>query len=211
MEDQGREDPHWLELTLPRHDEEASPQAVTPCPLKDREECEGCEKNEGLESDACGARTCLFCYQYIPGSKPRLLPRLADQLPVSRIMSRKVSCVRADLSIQELATLFLEEDIPAFPVLNKSGRLIGIVSNADVVREWYLQKRWLSNEPRYTAGQIMAPLLTTLREDVSIARAAALLESQNLQRVPVVNGGRVVGMLSSTDILRWLSLCYAEN
>jgi CBS domain-containing protein len=186
------------------------------------DECSACEACGGLESEPGGARASLLCYRgkgepklpaalsdaKAPGD--RFTPAIAERMPVSAIMTRSVECVPAELEIDAVAAIFLEDGLSGMPVINRAGKPIGIISKTDLVREWYQRGKpredGESYFPRLTAGEIMNPIVTVLHGNASIARAAALLASQGLHRIPVVgDAGQVIGLLSSTDILRWLA------
>jgi CBS domain-containing protein len=149
-----------------------------------------------------------------------------EQTPVSSIMTRDVICVDRTVSIEALTALFVERDINAVPVVDETGEPIGIVSKADVIREHYaladpeLPPEQSSKHWDYDCGpaphveslrgarvvDIMMPLVFTLREEATIARAAALMALKSVHQLPIASAaGEIVGIVSSLDILRWLA------
>ncbi|HEX8953943.1 MAG TPA: CBS domain-containing protein, partial [Polyangia bacterium] len=65
----------------------------------------------------------------------RMLPSAADRVAISDVMSRDVTCTRADVTIETLTTLLLDANIGAVPVVDAEGFPVGILSKSDLVRE----------------------------------------------------------------------------
>ena len=151
-----------------------------------------------------------------------------DRIPVSAIMTSDVICVRGDLSVEALTTLFLERGFSGAPVVDANGCPIGLVSKTDLVRERHDDGEIDGREPlcvcgggavkelgpgfhavsiaRATVDDIMTPIVFAVPEKAPVAKAAALMAFEGVHRVPVVSsGGQVVGILSSLDILRSLA------
>jgi CBS domain-containing protein len=160
-----------------------------------------------------------------PAGRP---PGPADTTPVSKIMTREVVCVLPDLGIEALTQVFLERGISGAPVVDPSGRTLGIVSKTDVLRDFADRgETGELGEPEVRSGgiraelergmhvarssdttvqDVMTPLTFALPEDASIARASALMYLEGVHRVPVIaSSGRVVGILSALDVLGWLA------
>jgi CBS domain-containing protein len=151
----------------------------------------------------------------------------AESTPIAEIMTRSVASVTPDLGVDALVSLFLERNISGAPVVDEKGRVIGIVSKTDLLRERFLRgdseesapptlKRQGIDVPLrgmhvetpndVTVRDVMTPLAFTLPESASIARASALMALESVHRVPVVSpAGAVVGILSALDVLRWLA------
>jgi CBS domain-containing protein len=133
------------------------------------------------------------------------LPALADRTPISALLSSNVYCVRQDVSVQALASLFFEEGLSGVPVVDKGGEPIGVVSQADLVRHHY-EGGTASHRPPSTVGDIMTDVSFTLNEGASVSQAAALMALESILGIPVVDRrGQVVGALSSLDVLYWLA------
>jgi len=157
------------------------------------------------------------------------LPNLAARAPIASIMTRQVVLVRRDASVESVTALFLERGLHGAPVVGDQGEIVGFVSLADLVRERYdhgdAEERvplrvptrngggyWLGSgfhaesptPPR--VADLMMPSAVTLEESTAISTAAALMATEHLHRIPVVDGqGTLVGILSSLDVLRWLA------
>jgi CBS domain-containing protein len=132
----------------------------------------------------------------------RVLATVADRTPISAIMTRDVLSVGPDLEVDTLTALFLDRGISAAPVVEADGFPIGLVSKTDLVRDGWENG---TTEPGFRVRDVMTPLVYTLRDNQSLASAAALMSIERVHHLPVVDdAGRVVGMLSALDFVRWL-------
>ncbi len=124
----------------------------------------------------------------------------AGDATVGAIMTHATYCVRPGVGIDALVALMLERGLSGLPVVDATGRPIGVVSKTDVVRHHGAPDR------AATAHDLMMPLVFSLSHEVPIARAAALMAGEGVHRLPIVDGtGRVCGILSSLDIVRWVA------
>ncbi len=120
-----------------------------------------------------------------------------DETLVSAVMVPDVVCVSRDTSIEELSRLFLARGISGAPVTDGEGRPIGIVSKTDLLG--------IGRDKR-CVGDIMMPSPFCVGTDESVAKTAGLMAFEGLHRVAVVDrGGRVIGIVSSLDVMRWLA------
>jgi CBS domain-containing protein len=137
------------------------------------------------------------------------------------VMTTKVVAVTPDMPVNAIAALLLERHISAVPVIDEDRRLLGIVSEGDLMRRgetarrrsWWLatfgQAEDLAREFTKTHGQrakdVMTRDVVTVTEETPLADIAALLEQKGVKRVPVVRDGRLVGIVSRADLLRGLA------
>lgn len=210
------------------------------CPLRGRtmslDECGSCERCEGLTLESGSNRAFLRCHCR-PGTEEGALVEnhhraggrsAAAQTLISEVMTADVICVSPDLAVEALTAMFLERNISGAPVVDETGRPIGVVSKTDLVREQQdagadqeterllIRRQGYEVElgpgfhaeriARATVGEIMMPIAFTLPETASVSRAAALMALEGVHRLPVISEeGKVVGILSAMDILRWLA------
>jgi CBS domain-containing protein len=170
-------------------------------------ECERCEFCSGVHYDDSEHRTFVRCRpprsELEPATvwtrRPRkVLPTAADLTPISAVMTADVVCVTPDLTLDALLAILLERNFSGAPVVDGEGRPIGVVSKTDLLREGQL--------PQTTVGDAMMPLVFTLAETAPLSQAAALMVEEGVHRLPVVSAeGRVVGLLSSFDVMRWIA------
>jgi CBS domain-containing protein len=111
----------------------------------------------------------------------------------SGVMTRKVSTVRPEASVRELAELLAREHISGAPVLNADGVIIGVVTEADILGK-------VDREGLHVAD-IMSREIITVKEETPVHEIAVLLSEHKIKRVPVVCDGKLVGIVSRADIV----------
>jgi CBS domain-containing protein len=151
----------------------------------------------------------LCCTEITP---PARVATIADTVPVTQIMTRELTCARRDLTTESLVELMVRNKIGCVPVIEDPGRPIGMVTKLDLVEHLLANDRSEADSPRgrdlapRTANELMMPLAITLGEHASIAHAAALMAVEDVHHIPIVDDtGRMVGVVSSMDIVRWLA------
>ena len=131
---------------------------------------------------------------------PRV-PTIADMVPLTEIMSRDMTCVRRDLDAERVAELMVLNHIGCVPVVEEPGRPIGMITKLDLVERLVAGELALQ-----TAGTLMMPMSIALKEHATIAHAAALMASEDIHHLCVVDvEGRLIGVVSTMDIVRWLA------
>lgn len=139
------------------------------------------------------------------------------------VMTSPVATVPPDMPVVEVAQFLLERRISAAPVVDDDGRLLGIVSEGDLLhrpetgtlrrRSWWLSlltspeeqaSEYIKTHGR-RAADVMTREVVTVHEDTPLDEVAELLEKRRIKRVPVVRGGELVGIVSRADILRALA------
>lgn len=129
--------------------------------------------------------------------------------PVSKIMTQGPATVHEKQKVSEVRQLITERGIHHVPVVSGE-RLIGLISSTDLLRvSWgdtYKQ------DPRQvdalldtlTIRDVMQEDIVTLGETDTVRHAAELLAQGEYHSLPVVSGGNLVGMLTSTDVIKYL-------
>ena len=142
------------------------------------------------------------------------------------VMTTAVATILAEAPVQEAAKLMLERRISALPVMDSKGRLTGIVSEGDLVRRaelatdaprsWWLQV-FAGNAARdylKTHGaavrDVMTSSVVSVRRTTALHEVARLLEKHRIKRVPVIEAGRLVGIVSRADLVRRLATAPAR-
>ncbi len=136
------------------------------------------------------------------------------------VMTRNVVTVEPDTPVTEIARLLLEKRISGVPVVERDGRLVGIVSEGDLMRRveegrarsgsWWLAMLGIPEERAIEyvrthgrrARDVMTRHLVTVTPDTPIGKVARLLEEKHIKRMPVVENDRLVGIISRADLLR---------
>lgn len=112
-------------------------------------------------------------------------------LPVRAIMTEDVATTTPETSVDILARALLDGGYSGLPVVDAGGTLIGMVSEYDVI-----SKRGA------TVGEIMSRGVISVGEDTGADQVAGIMGLHGIRRVPVVREGRLVGIVSRTDLLR---------
>jgi CBS domain-containing protein len=121
------------------------------------------------------------------------------------VMSSPVVSVPPDAPLKEVASLLVERRINAVPVVDASGRLVGIVSEADLLPLETGSGQAPGGVAPHTAREVMRQSVYTLAEDTDAGAAARMMLRHRLKSVPVLAGDRVVGMITRRDLLRLIT------
>ena len=156
------------------------------------------------------------------------LAPMDDETPVSAIMTCEVISFEASTDIVTATRVMLERGISGAPVLDETGRPVGMVSKTDLLEAWHAQSQLpgpvpagLGAEPALAAlpvkvqdetataviaGDIMVPYLLAVSSRAPISLAAALMAYEGVHRLLVLNeSNQMVGIVSALDVLRWLA------
>lgn len=106
------------------------------------------------------------------------------------IMTKDVISVGPATSVKELAKILIRNQISGAPVIDRTGKILGIVSDADIVRKKARQVK-----------STMSPAVISIDEETPVEKIARLMTVYKLKRLPVVRGQRVVGIVSRADIV----------
>ena len=146
-------------------------------------------------------------------------------LIVQDIMTRDLITVLPETEIIQAARLLLENHINGMPVTDETGKLVGIICQSDLVAQ---QKKLplpsffsfmdgiiplssmkkIEKQVKKIAATVVAQAMTpnpiTVQSDMNIETVAALMVEKNFHTLPVVDKGRLVGIVGKEDILRTL-------
>lgn len=138
------------------------------------------------------------------------------------IMTVNVISVTETSSVHEVVGLLLKYRISAVPVIDNAGKVMGIVSEGDLLRTeaadragtrppWWLEAVSAGQQVDYekthcrTAGAVMTRNVITVDENTPLNEIAELLERHHIKRVPVLSDGRLVGIVSRANLLHGLA------
>jgi CBS domain-containing protein len=147
-------------------------------------------------------------------------------MKVKDIMTREVISVGRDTPVDEIARLLVEHKIGGVPVIDRDQRVVGIVNESDLflkekgipfsaVKAPMLFKQWV--EPGklveiyeeahlHTAADVMTEPVICVEEEDTIPEVALLMARNEVKHVPVVRDGKIAGMVTRADIIRFLAL-----
>jgi CBS domain-containing protein len=140
------------------------------------------------------------------------------------VMTSTVVSVTPETTVHELARVLVEHRISAAPVVDPGGHVVGVISEGDLLRReeigtekranrraWWLDILSDSGAADYikaharTVGELMSRDPVCVNEDTSLAEIAAVLESHHIKRVPVLRDGRLVGIVSRSNLVQALA------
>ena len=141
------------------------------------------------------------------------------------IMTTSVVTATPEMTIHDAAVLFVENRISGMPVVEASGQVVGMVCQRDLLhrvengtghgkRRWWLE--FLLSSPREQAARyvkehghlvsdVMCDQVISITDDLPLDRIADLMERRHLKRVPVLREGKLVGIVSRSNLIRALA------
>jgi CBS domain-containing protein len=136
----------------------------------------------------------------------------------SDVMTRSVISVPPDATVADAVELMLERGISGLLVVDNSGTLVGMVTEGDLLRRDEIgtrrQRSWwlrLLASPSRQAADLMTRDVISVDAKASLSDIVALMEEHRIKRVPVLEGDKVVGLVSRADLLRALSVAARER
>jgi acetoin utilization protein AcuB len=129
---------------------------------------------------------------------------------VGRKMTSELITVTPDTPLVKARDLLRERNIKQVPVVDSQGKLVGILTDRDIKSAWASPATTLSiYELTYvlqklTVESVMVKNVITISPDATIERAAKVLHDRKIGSLPVVEGGKLVGIITSTDLMEVL-------
>lgn len=137
------------------------------------------------------------------------------------VMTTEPISVGPRATVAEIAGLLLERRISGVPVADADGRVLGVISEDDLMRRpdvagprrrsWWLSlfsggqdAEFVKTHSRFAQDVMSVPAIT-VEEETSIAEIAELLEERRIKRVPVLRDGKLAGIVTRADLLRGLA------
>jgi len=139
------------------------------------------------------------------------------------VMVRNVVTIGPDASVAEAAKLIADNDVSALPVVDDAGHLVGIISEADLIRReeigssihhpWWIEAitpaatlaAEFAKSHAKRVADVMSEHVLTATEETSLAEIAAILERNRIKRLPIVRGREVVGIVSRANLVQALA------
>jgi len=112
-------------------------------------------------------------------------------VPVSEIMTRDVITVPPDMPTKDVADILSEKHITGLPVVDATGKVVGVLSELDII-----------SRQGATAADIMSGQVISAAEDDDVQEVANLFSSRRIRRVPILADGKLVGLVSRSDLMR---------
>lgn len=146
-------------------------------------------------------------------------------MKVKDVMQTNVITIRMDSEIKEIAKVLYDNQISGVPVIDLDGNLVGIVTEGDLIHKeanpqipgvvgilggliyYHGVKQYDSDLKKMIASQaseIMTSDVVEIDKDVNIEDAATLMVSKKIKRLPVIEGGKIIGIVTRMDIIKTL-------
>ena len=137
---------------------------------------------------------------------------LPEELTVRDLMTERPHTTTPEMPLREAAREMLSAGLSALPVVDEDGGLLGLLSERELMRHFMATalittgSRFTppSAQGRRTVRDVMTRQVLCVAPEQSLADVAALMTNKDVERVPVVRGGRLVGFLTRGDIVRKL-------
>jgi len=117
-------------------------------------------------------------------------------MKVREIMTKEVGTATLDSTIEDVAAMMKEEDVGSIPVMD-DGELAGIVTDRDIVVRCIAEGK---NPSDTTVEEILTEELHTIEPEADVEDAAQVMSEHQIRRLPVVDGGELIGVISLGDI-----------
>ena len=135
------------------------------------------------------------------------------------VMTRQVITVMPDATIEEAARLMLRHRISGLPVADRDGAILGIVTEGDLIRRAEIdtekqRPRWLEllvgpgrlaeeyvRAHARKVAEVMTTKVISVAPEASLREAVTLMEAKHVKRLPVIDGGRLVGIVSRANVM----------
>jgi len=149
---------------------------------------------------------------------------MEDTMPIAKeIMTKNVYTVTSEMTIERLARILINHKISGVPVLDDNGKLIGIVTEDDLISQKkrlhiptiinlfdsliYLENpKHLEEDIKRMAavkvGDICTRNVVTIKEDASLEEIATIMSEKGIHHLPVVKGDKLLGIVGKADIVK---------
>lgn len=146
-------------------------------------------------------------------------------MKVMDVMQTNVITIRTDMEIKEIARTLYDNRISGVPVVDIDGNLVGVVSEGDLLHKeanpqipgvvgilgaliYYNGVKQYDSDLKkliaLQASEIMTSDVITINKEASIEKAASLMVSKKIKRLPVIEDGKIIGIISRMDIIKTL-------
>ncbi|QGU95575.1 CBS domain-containing protein [Clostridium bovifaecis] len=142
------------------------------------------------------------------------------------IMKREVVSIKEDETLKDVVEMMIKHDISGLPVVNNSGKIVGIISERDILRHGkkifmtesinlleimlYEQRpesyeEELSEALKLPVKKIMVKSIITADENEPVGEIALIMMEEGVNRVPILRNGELVGIIGREDIIRTIA------
>lgn len=142
-----------------------------------------------------------------------------QRIPVGEIMSPDVGTVQLDTSVKDAVQLMSTRDVRVLPVVDEQGRIVGIVGIKDIVLvNWHERNRQTvgefageSDPINVKVGSVAVEPAVVAPPTMSLGEAARIMLGRNISTLPVVDGGKLVGIVTKYDLIELVASLRQRN
>ena len=131
-------------------------------------------------------------------------------MPISAVLAQKssdVASIHSGATVFEAITLMAEKNVGALPVMEK-GRLVGMISERDYTRKVAIKGK---SSKQTWVREIMSEHLTVTAPGHTIEECMRLMTEKHIRHLPVMDGDKMVGIVSIGDLVKWIISVQAET
>ncbi len=136
---------------------------------------------------------------------------IPENIPVSTIMSTQLVILNTTDSLEKAERLFKKHNIRHIPVVEGQQKIVGMLSLTDLLRISFADGAYEDEEDiesvvyeMFTLSQVMAKKIRSVAPQTSVREVAELLAAKEFHAVPVVEDGNLVGIVTTTDLIKYL-------
>ncbi len=136
---------------------------------------------------------------------------IPQNIPVSTIMSTQLIILNTTDSLEKAEHLFKKHKIRHIPVIEGQNKIVGMLSLTDLLRISFADGAYEEEDDiesvvyeMFTLSQVMAKKIKSVNPQTSIKEVAELLAAREFHAVPVVDQGDLVGIVTTTDLIKYL-------
>lgn len=118
------------------------------------------------------------------------------------VMSNPVIILRPDTPAHAAAALLVSHGFTAAPVVDAERHVIGIATEADLMRGRVMPEGVLDEQPEPTVAAVMTSSPIAMRPDDDLAEVVAAMLDSRIRSVPIIEDGELVGIVTQRDVLR---------
>ncbi len=116
---------------------------------------------------------------------------------LEHIMSKNIVTIQLDTPMDEVVNILVDKNLTGLPVIDDENKLLGIITEKDVLKMLFSSKET-------SVADLMTKQLTTIEENIVWVQACELLVNSNFRRIPVVRDGKLVGIVTRRDFVKFL-------
>jgi len=128
------------------------------------------------------------------------------KIPISNFMNPNTKSIQANTSVKDASKIMYENQIPSL-LIEENGDIVGIVTFEDIAVGLSIYE----NKSEYEIKEIMSSPVISVRSDYSILNAIELMLDRKIHELPVIDDGKIKGIISSTDLIVLLSMLNEEQ